>query len=258
MRILLTNDDGVHAEGIHALAKALSSLGEVFVAAPDRERSAAGHSITVYEPIKVMKTEVPGTAGAWGIGGTPVDCVKLAVSRLVGDPVDLVVSGINYGPNLGKDVLYSGTVSAAAEGTILGIPAIAVSLNVWDEKANFEFAALFARQLIRSSVRNGMTHSTLLNVNIPNLSREQVKGIRITKLGNRNYKNLFEERKDPRGNTYYWMGGGIKKEIQDEESDVLAVEQGFISITPVHLDLTDYHLMEEYRKQGYHLETILL
>jgi 5'-nucleotidase len=247
MRILLTNDDGIHARGLYALVKELQSIAEIYVASPDRERSGTGHSITVFDPIKVMPTSISGASGAWIVGGTPVDCVKLAISRLVKQPVDLVVSGVNHGPNLGTDVLYSGTVSAAAEGVIMGVPAIAVSLDDYQAEMNTAFAALFTRNLIRTVMRQGMDNSTLINVNIPALSPEQIKGIRITRLGTRNYDNLFEERRDPRGNTYYWMGGGVVQETQQSDSDVAAVEQGFISITPIHLDLTDYALMEKYR-----------
>jgi len=247
MRILLTNDDGIHASGLHALINELKSIAEIYVAAPDRERSGTGHSITVFDPIKVMPTKIEGTSGAWIVGGTPVDCVKLALSRLIQQEIDIVVSGVNHGPNLGTDVLYSGTVSAAAEGVILGVPSIAVSLNDYKAEMDSSFAALFTRNLIRTVTRKGIKSTTLVNVNIPALNPDEIKGIRITRLGVRNYDNLFEERKDPRGNTYYWMGGGVVQEAQEPDSDVMAVEEGYISITPISLDLTDYRLMEEYR-----------
>jgi len=247
MRILLTNDDGIHARGLHSLARELSSIAELFVVAPDRERSGTGHSITVFDPIRVIKTNMDLAKGAWIVGGTPVDCVKLGLSRLV-DNVDYVVSGINHGPNLGTDVLYSGTVSAAAEGVIMGIPSIAVSLNSYDEDMEFDFAAKFTSNVVRVAMKRGIEKKTLINVNIPPLDEKDIKGIRITKLGVRNYDNLFEERQDPRGNTYYWLGGGVIKEEQEPESDVLATQEGYISITPIHLDLTDYQLIQEYRK----------
>jgi len=177
-----------------------------------------------------------------------VDCVKLALSRLIAEKVDIVVSGVNHGPNLGTDVLYSGTVSAAAEGVILGVPSIAVSLNDYKAEMDAGFAALFTRNLIRTVTRKGIATTTLVNVNIPPLEPDKIKGIRITRLGVRNYDNRFEERKDPRGNTYYWMGGGVVQEDQEPDSDVMAVEEGYISITPISLDLTDYKLMEEYRQ----------
>jgi 5'-nucleotidase len=247
MRILLTNDDGIHARGLDALIKELQAIAEIYVASPDRERSGTGHSITVFDPIKVMPAKIEGALEAWIVGGTPVDCVKLALSRLVKGKVDMVVSGINHGPNLGTDVLYSGTVSAAAEGVIMGVPSIAASLNDYTAEMNSGFAALFTRNLIRTVTRQGIKNSTLVNVNIPALKPEDIKGIRITRLGVRNYDNLFEERKDPRGNSYYWMGGGVTRDEQPPDSDVAAIEEGYISITPINLDLTDYRLMEEYR-----------
>lgn len=247
MRILLTNDDGIQAQGIHALIQELSNVGEIYLAAPDRERSGTGHSITVFEPIKVVKTNITGVKQSWIIGGTPVDCVKMAIARLIDEKIDLVVSGINHGSNLGTDVLYSGTVSAAAEGVIMGSPSLAVSLNSQDN-FEFDFAAQFTRRVVDMLTKQGFDKNTLININIPDLSENDIKGIRFTKLGLRNYDNLFEERRDPRGNTYYWLGGGVMDEEQDPESDVYAVNQGFISVTPIHLDLTDYQLINQYRR----------
>lgn len=248
MRILLTNDDGINARGIHALINELNMIAEIYVVAPDRERSGTGHSITVFDPIKAVQTKIPGTKRGWLVGGTPVDCVKLAISRLIEEKVDLVVSGINHGPNLGTDVLYSGTVSAAAEGVIMGSPSIAVSLNSYEDDMDFSFAAKFTQRLVSAVMEQKIDKTTLLNINIPPLTSDDVKGIRITKLGIRNYDNLFEERRDPRGNTYYWLGGGVLEEEQHNDSDVSAVKNGYISITPVHMDLTDYKLMEKYQK----------
>lgn len=247
MRILLTNDDGIHAQGIHALVKELSAIAEIYLAAPDRERSGTGHSITVFEPIKVVKTNITGVKQGWIVGGTPVDCVKMAIARLIDEKIDLVVSGINHGSNLGTDVLYSGTVSAAAEGVIMGSPSLAVSLNSQDA-TDFSFAAQFTRRVVTMLMEQGINKSTLINVNVPAIPEADVKGIRFTKLGLRNYDNLFEERQDPRGNTYYWLGGGVMDEEQDPESDVYAVDHGFISVTPIHLDLTDYQLINQYRR----------
>ncbi len=249
MRILLTNDDGINAQGIHALIKELSSVAELYLAAPDRERSGTGHSITVFEPIKVVKTNLPGVRQGWIVGGTPVDCVKMAIARLIDEKIDLVVSGINHGSNLGTDVLYSGTVSAAAEGVIMGCPSLAVSLNSRDN-FDFEFAAQFTRRVVGMVMNQGIDKSTLININIPAIPQADIQGIRFTKLGLRNYDNLFEERQDPRGNTYYWLGGGVLQEEQDPESDVYAVEHNFISVTPIHLDLTDYQLISEYRNMS--------
>lgn len=247
MRILLTNDDGIQAKGIHSLIRELSSIAELYLIAPDRERSGTGHSITVFEPIKAVPTSLPGVKKAWIVGGTPVDCVKLALARLIEEEVDLVVSGINHGPNLGTDVLYSGTVSAAAEAVIMGCPSIAVSLDAEGGELDFDTAARFTRKMVQLVMREGIEPTTLININVPALTEDRIQGVRITRLGVRNYDNLFEERRDPRGNTYYWMGGGVVEEDQEPESDVAAVQEAYISITPIHLDLTDYRLIQTYR-----------
>jgi 5'-nucleotidase len=170
------------------------------------------------------------------------------MARLIDEKIDLVVSGINHGSNLGTDVMYSGTVSAAVEGVIMGSPSISVSLNSFRDDVDFSFSAQFTRRVIAAVLPEGIERTTLLNINVPALPRDEVKGVCITKLGIRNYDNIFEERRDPRGNTYYWLGGGVLKEEQHQDSDVYAVEQGYISITPIHLDWTDYKLMEKYRK----------
>lgn len=247
MKILLTNDDGIAARGIHALIGELKNIAELYLASPDRERSGTGHSITVFEPIKAIKRNIAEVKEAWIIGGTPVDCVKLAVSRLAPGDIDLIISGINHGPNLGTDVLYSGTVSAAAEGVIMGKPSIAVSLDSFEDEMDFAYAAKFTKRMVLNLMKSGMGPQTLLNVNIPALAPGQIKGIRITRLGTRSYENLFDERQDPRGNSYYWMGGGIKDEEQVPDSDVTAVRESFISITPINLDLTDFRLIKEYK-----------
>ncbi len=248
MRILVTNDDGINARGLHSLINELNTIAEIYVVAPRSEQSGTGHSITVFDPIRAIETKIPGIKKGWLVGGTPVDCVKLATKRLVPEPIDLVVSGINHGSNMGTDVLYSGTVSAATEGVIMGYPSIAVSLDTFDPSADFSFAAGFTRRLVAAILQESMPRTTLFNVNLPLLPPEQIKGIRMTKLGTRNYDNLFEERRDPRGNIYYWLGGGVLNEEQDQDSDVYAVEHGYISITPIHLDLTHYGLVKKFSK----------
>ncbi|HPT68727.1 MAG TPA: 5'/3'-nucleotidase SurE [Syntrophomonas sp.] len=248
MKILITNDDGIHARGIQTLVQELSQIAELYLAAPDRERSGTGHSITVFDPIKVSKTTFPGVKQAWIIGGTPVDCVKIAIARLIEEKIDLVISGINHGSNLGSDVLYSGTVSAAAEAVIMGCPSLAISLDSDHSENDFAFPAQFTRKLVTSLMHWGIAPKTLVNINIPAIEPSQIKGIRVCKLGLRNYDNLFEERQDPRGNTYYWLGGGLLQEEQDPDSDVYAVEHNYISVTPINLDLTNYNLMNRYKK----------
>ncbi len=248
MRILVTNDDGVQSPGLHQLAEALSEMAEIYVAAPDRERSATGHSITVYSPIMIENVDnIPGVKKAWAIHGTPADCVKLAVAALLPEPPDLVVSGINRGPNLGWDVLYSGTVSAAMEGVIMGVASIAVSLASYQSDLDYSFAARFTRAVCRQVEKDGPDPSTIININVPGIPRSDIKGLRITRLGSRRYQNIFQERKDPRGQTYYWLGGEVVQESQEIDSDVRAVAEGYLSMTPIHFDLTDHDLIKKYR-----------
>nr|PZN44975.1 MAG: 5'/3'-nucleotidase SurE [Bacillota bacterium] len=249
MRILLTNDDGVYAEGLQALREALEELPDVelYIVAPDRERSASGHAITLHRPIFPTRIEMPGTrAVIYSVSGTPADCAKLAIEELLPGRPDLVISGINHGPNLGTDVIYSGTVSAAIEGTILGIPAVAVSLCTFGP-GDYTFAAQFTRDLALRVVREGLPRGTLLNVNIPPVSPAQCAGVAITKLGVRLYKNQWDRRVDPRGKVYYWLAGEVMELHNDPDSDVVAVQNNLISITPLQLDMTDYRLRERLK-----------
>ena len=244
MRILVTNDDGIGAAGIQALWHELSKIAEVVVVAPDVERSATSQSITVHSPIRVdpYSFSNPRVSG-WRIGGTPADCVKLALGVLMTEPPDIVVAGINHGPNLGTDVLYSGTVSAAIEGALHGIPAIAVSL---DGKEHYDFkpAAEFTSKLVQNVIQRSLPPNTLLNVNVPALPSARLNGVAITKLGDRQYENTFEARRDPRGRMYYWLGGRIVDNQNDAESDIVAINMSKISVTPVHFDLTNYGIMD--------------
>ncbi|WP_378952225.1 5'/3'-nucleotidase SurE [Pelosinus sp. sgz500959] len=244
MRILLTNDDGIGAAGIQALWHELSKIAMVVVVAPDVERSATSQAITVHSPIRVDQYvfDNPNISG-WRIGGTPADCVKLALETLMPELPDVVVSGINHGPNLGTDVLYSGTVSAAIEGALHGIPAIAVSLDS-GEKSDFQAAAEFTATLVENIRNRSLPLNTLLNVNVPALPTAQLNGVAITKLGVREYENIFERRLDPRGRMYYWMGGNILDNENDDDSDIVAVKMAKISVTPIHFDLTNYSAMD--------------
>ncbi|MCR4400177.1 MAG: 5'/3'-nucleotidase SurE, partial [Syntrophomonadaceae bacterium] len=204
--------------------------------------------ITVFSPIMARRLEEgPQAVPTWVIDGTPADCVKLAISALVKEPLDFVVSGVNRGANLGHDVLYSGTVSAAVEGVIMGVPALAVSLTSFNYHADYSFAARFVRLMLRTLHRKRLQRDVVLNINVPDLPRAEIRGVRVTKLGLRRYQNLFEERKDPRGNTYYWLGGDVIREAQEPDSDVAAIEDGCVSVTPIHFDLSDYRLIEEFR-----------
>jgi len=243
LRILLTNDDGIFAPGIQALWQELAKIGEITVVAPDSERSATSQAITVHQPIRVDQHCFDNErVSGWRIGGTPTDCVKIAVEALLDEKPDIVVSGINQGPNLGTDVLYSGTVSAAIEGALLGIPALAVSLNSW-QVSDFTVAAKFTSNLVLTTLAKTLPPNTLLNVNVPPLKKEEISGVEVTRLGVIEYENIFEQRKDPRGRSYYWMGGKPVAVDNSEGSDVAALKQGKISVTPIHFDLTNYNIM---------------
>lgn len=254
MKILLTNDDGIQAEGIQTLRRKLSEIADVTLVAPSYERSATGHGITVHKPIRAEKVKLKGSDGDhWSVVGTPADCVKLALEALLKEPPDLVVSGINHGANLGTDVLYSGTVSAAIEGMINGFPSVAVSLYD-DAVIDFTFAADFTAKLCTLLQLKGFPASTLLNVNIPDSDSEGIKGVRITKLGSRHYINTVERRKDPRGREYFWLAGDVINEAGDGDTDVDAVKNNFVSISPIHFDLTDYQVINTIKSWG--LETL--
>ena len=242
--ILVTNDDGVHSAGLHRLAEALYEAGEVVVIAPDRERNAASHALTLHKPLRVEEIREK----VYSVNGTPTDCVNLGVLHLLkGKRPDLVVSGINKGGNLGDDVTYSGTVSAAMEGTLLGVPSIAVS-QVGEAHFHFETAARFAAVVARLVLREGLAKDVFLNVNVPNLPPDQVKETRVTSLGKRLFdQNSIVENTDPRGKKYYWIGiAGVKWE-EGKNTDHEAIERGAISVTPLHLDLTHHETIERLR-----------
>jgi 5'-nucleotidase len=241
--ILVCNDDGIHSEGILALAEALGQLGEVVVVAPDRERSAVSHSLTLHRPLRV--TELG--AGRYAVDGTPTDCVNLALNGILARRPALVVSGINKGANLGDDLTYSGTVSAAMEGTLLGVPAFAISLL---GRANFRFdvAAAFAVRLAAWVIERGLPPDTLLNVNVPApVDGQLVRGFALTRMGRRRYGDAIVEKVDPRGKKYYWIGGEELEFVEEEGTDFHAVSRGLISVTPIHLDLTNYKSFDTLR-----------
>lgn len=228
--ILVTNDDGINAPGLAALAAALEELGEVYVVAPDREQSAVGHALTLHRPLRVD----PLGERRFAVNGTPSDCVNLGILGLLPERPVLVASGINHGTNLGEDVTYSGTVSAAMEGTLLGVASMAVS-QADPDGASFEEAARVARVVAARLLVEGLPPRTLLNVNVP---RETPKGVRLTRLGHRVYSGKAVRETDPRGRPYYWIGAGPPVWDDDEGSDIAAVHSGFAAVTPLHLDLT--------------------
>ncbi|MCT4594700.1 MAG: 5'/3'-nucleotidase SurE [Anaeromicrobium sp.] len=247
MKILITNDDGIGAEGIYKLACELSKVGEIFIGAPDRQRSATGHGITMHEPLRARKVTFFDTDfEAWSISGTPADCVKLSIESLMDKRPDIVVSGINNGPNLGTDVLYSGTVSAAMEGVLLGSKGIAMSLAGF-KNLDYAYAAEFARKLVENLRDKDIPEDTLLNVNIPNCSEENIKGVEITNLGVRKYKSSYTERIDPRGERYFWLEGEIVPVENGGDTDIHAIENHVVSVTPLHFDLTKNSLIDEVK-----------
>ncbi|MFM5879605.1 5'/3'-nucleotidase SurE [Aeromonas sanarellii] len=234
MRILVSNDDGVHAEGIRALSEALTACGEVIVVAPDRNRSGASHSLTLEVPLRVTRI---AETGYHAVKGTPTDCVHLAVNELVRPEPDMVVAGINHGANLGDDVIYSGTVAAATEGRHLGFPSLAISLV---GKTHFATAAHYAAQLVRGMMVHPLPADQILNVNVPDLPLDQIKGIRVTRLGNRHRAESVICTEDPRGQPVYWIGPPGNQQDAGEGTDFAAIEQGYVSITPLTIDMTAY------------------
>jgi len=233
--LLVTNDDGVHAAGLAALAGALEDLGEVHVLAPEREQSACGHALTLHRPLRVHRL---GERRHW-VNGTPSDCVNLGVLGFLPERPVLVVSGVNHGSNLGDDVTYSGTVSAAMEGTLLGVPSIAVSLVEGDE---FDGAARVARQVVMRALVSGLPPMTLLNINVP---PGVPKGVRVTRLGHRVYSGKIVEQADPRGRPHYWIGSGPPAWEALEGTDMGAIHEGYASVTPLHLDLTHHRALAQ-------------
>jgi len=244
--ILVTNDDGLEAGGLLALKNALSAVGRVTVMAPDHNWSASGHVKTLHKPLRVNEVRLADGTPAFATSGAPSDCVALACLGFIQEPIDLVVSGINQGYNLGHDVTYSGTVTAAMEGVISGIPSIAVSLG-WRPEMDYECAARFAARLAPRVLEAGLPPYTLLNVNVPNLPQDQIKGVRITRQGLRKYRDELVKRLDPRGRPYYWIAGEPSSEMEEEDTDVWAVENGYISVTPLQLDLTAHAMVEQLR-----------
>ncbi|MBI5418013.1 5'/3'-nucleotidase SurE [Candidatus Poribacteria bacterium] len=246
--IIVTNDDGIDSPGLHALAKALNSLGNVYVIAPHEEKSAIGHSVTLHHPLraKILKNDNKLIA----LQGTPSDCVIFGVLHLLKEQkIDLIVSGINIGPNLGDDVTYSGTIGAAIEGTLLKIPSIAISLA--DRASdNFSLAASFARKISIFVIKNGLPPMTLLNINVPSQKDDNIKGYTITRQGKGIYRDNIVEKIDPRGRKYYWIDGDEPKWKNENsgDTDFYAISQNYISITPLALDLTNYSVLEPMRK----------
>lgn len=241
--ILLSNDDGINSEGINVAKEALKLLGTVYVVAPDRDQSAVSHSLSLYRPLRIHEE----AKNIYSVDGTPTDCINLAVNGILKNKnINLVISGINKGENLGDDITYSGTVSAAMEGTLLGIPSISIS-SVGKDNFDFTSASLYLQKIAKQVLLNRLPKGTFLNVNVPSLSKSKPKGIKITIQGKRIYGDPIVEKVDPRGRKYYWIGGFDLGYEKIDNSDIIVVKEGFVSITPIRLDLTDYNSIDKIK-----------
>jgi len=238
VNLLLTNDDGIYARGLSALREELSKDANCLVVAPETEQSAVGHAITLSRPLMVRRAKKNGSFWGFAVSGTPADCVKIGVRELAEQPIDLVVSGINLGANVGINVIYSGTVSAATEGAILGVPSMAISLDTHHD-ADFSFAARFARRLARFMIEANPLRNIPLNINIPAIPEKDIRGIAVVKQGRARLMENYEKRVDPRDNIYYWLAGETQLPEKEElDSDACALRKGMITITPIYYDLT--------------------
>jgi 5'-nucleotidase len=247
MRILLTNDDGVDSPGLFALKQALAGDHDITIIAPDRNWSISGHQRTMDRPLRVIEYKLPDGSQAYATDGTPSDCVAFAALGFLEQTPELVISGINSGNNMGDDITYSGTVAAAMEGVISGMPSIAVSMNTQPEWP-VEVGAAFVKRLVEQIAIRGLEKDILLNVNVPNLPHDDIKGVMITRLGKRIYHDELIARIDPRGHKYYWMGGNSVHDEWEEGTDIGAIQDGYVSITPIHLDLTNHRLLDKLRQ----------
>ncbi len=246
--ILVVNDDGIYANGIYTLAKSLYTLGTVVVVAPDRQQSAVGHALTVNAPLRVTPFHRDGVLFGYAVNGTPADCVKLAVNKLLPTPPDLVVSGINHGANTAANILYSGTVSAATEGMLLGIRSMAVSVDTLDEDFDCSAAAYYALQIAQFLLQIELPKGTFLNVNVPALPLETIKGIRFTRQGSAYWRDTYVEMQDPQGHPVYWIKGEyIIPEDEAPDADDIALREGYVSITPIRYQLTDETFLQHLR-----------
>lgn len=244
--ILVSNDDGIDAPGLHTLVKSLKRIARVTVVAPSIQQSAVGHAITVRTPLRAYKFHRNGNLFGYAVDGTPADCVKLGIRALLKEKPSLVVSGINDGLNTAVNVIYSGTVSAATEGTILGIPSMSVSLE-YTRNPHFETAAKVAVMLAKFVLQYGLPEDTILNVNVPAIPASKIRGIKYTRQGRSRWDDEFYQRKDPKNKNYYWLAGKMHVFDHDEDVDQIALKSGFVSVTPIHFDLTHHQYLEMMR-----------
>ncbi|MBN1301718.1 MAG: 5'/3'-nucleotidase SurE [Melioribacteraceae bacterium] len=241
MKILVSNDDGIDSRGIFELSQKLKEIGEVIVVAPRTEQSAVGHAITMKIPVRVTEYYRNGEFFGYAVDGTPADCIKMGIKNIMGELPDLVVSGINNGSNAAINIIYSGTVSAAREAAIMDVPAIAVSVTS-HTVTEFDYAAEIAKNLALKVAENGLRAGTLLNVNIPDLPKDKIKGVLLTRQGLSKWDDKFEERKDPYGKKYYWLTGSLIDNDLELGTDHYALKNDYVSVTPIHFDLTDYEM----------------
>jgi 5'-nucleotidase len=243
MKILLTNDDGIYSEGIQILKKQLDNIGEVTVIAPDRERSTISHAMTLRKPLKMRKVKINGDFWGYSLDGTPADCVIIGILEIMkNEKIDLIVSGINCGPNLGDDIFYSGTVSAAVEGAMRNVPSLAISIAGFED-FKFKSAALFTKEIASNLMKNILPSNLVLNINFPNIDYEEIKGVEITRHGKRVYQDEVKIIHDPQGTTHYWLGGELPEGNIEPDTDFEAISKNEVSITPLSLDLTNYQMM---------------
>ena len=254
MKILITNDDGIEAPGIAALAGSLKELGDVTIVAPLKEQSAVGHAITMQLPLRVIEYKKNGNFFGYAVSGTPADCVKMGIRNIMKSPPDLVVSGINHGSNTAINIIYSGTVSAAREAAIMDIPSMAVSVTN-HEVTDFKFAAKVTRLLAKELAGKDIPKGTLLNINVPDVPEEQIAGIILTKQGKSKWDDIYEQRIDPYGKDYFWLTGNLMEVDTEIETDQVAIKKNYVSISPIHFDLTDYETFDKMK--NWNLEHLL-
>lgn len=244
-RILISNDDGIHADGLWRLRRALLPLGEVVVVAPERPRSGASHAITLHKPLRLKQARLGDGSAGFSCSGTPSDCVTLALSAVMNNQCDLVVSGINHGPNMGWDVFYSGTIAAAMEGTMFGFPSIAVSTFTNSAICDYDAAEVAVARVAELVLLNGIPTGTLININAPSAPWASVKGLKLSRMGRRQYQDRVDHRQDPRGGSYYWLTGTPVDTGEAEDSDVHVVHSGYVAVTPLQMNLSDDSLLEK-------------
>lgn len=246
MKILVSNDDGIDSLGIHALVKSLKEIADVTVVAPQNEQSAVGHAITMKIPLRVFNYHKNGDFFGYAVDGTPADCIKMGIRNIMKEPPDLVISGINHGSNTSINIIYSGTVSAAREAAIMDVPAMAISITNHAAK-EFNYAAKLAKMLAIKMMNNKLPLGTLLNVNVPDVPEEKIAGIVLTKQGKSKWDDIYEQRQDPYARDYYWLTGSLLDIDTDNDIDQVAIRNNFVSITPIHFDLTDYESFEKMK-----------